>query len=162
MNSFNPEEFEDDITIVEMQSLGRGKGFTVTGEFSALSDEVLMGRIAKRLHALLGLIEGDDKKIVKPEEMRLSELERENWRLEDTVEELEDDLRSLSEELKSTRTIISEQAAEKAEYDELLELVSEALSDVYEEEFEDLDSAVRSLVDEYSDTVEEAEDLSIP
>ena len=68
MKSFNPEDYDDDITLVEMQSLGRGKGFTVTDEYSALDDRVLMDRIAMRLHALRGLIDGDENAI-KPEDI---------------------------------------------------------------------------------------------
>ena len=84
MNSFNPEVYDDDITLVEMTSLGRGRGFAKTGEYSALDDAALMGRIADRLHALLKLIEGD----------KVDTIERENQRLLDSMEELEDEARA--------------------------------------------------------------------
>ena len=55
----------------------------------------------------------------------------------------------------------AQQIAEKAEEveeksAELLELVNGVLSDVYMEKFDDLESAVRTLVEEYEEAVEEA------
>ena len=57
-----------------------------------------------------------------------------NARLEEAVEEVDD------------------------EKGELLSLINEALSTVYHEAFEDLGPAVRALIDNYIDAVEEAED----
>lgn len=135
-----------------MQSLGRGRGFAKTGEYSALDDAALMGRIADRLHALLKLIEGD----------KVGTIERENQRLDDLIEELEDEVRSHEEELKRAREKIMEyeDAAEEEDDDieALLSLVNKALRDVYDEEFVDLAPAVEALVEEYHDAVEEAED----
>ena len=149
VNSFHPENMGDDIEYVEMRSLGRGRGFRVVGRYSALGDAELMGRISTRLHELLRLIEG-----------RELPLDEENQRLLDSVEELEDEVRSLSERLEKAHKMIAgyEDAAEEQndENEERLSLINEALSTVYYEAFDDLDSAVRALVDEYHDAVEEA------
>jgi len=143
MNSFSPEHYDEDVILVEMQSLGRARGFAKIGEYSALNDEVLMGRIADRLHVLLALIEGE----------RAGAVERENQRLDDLVEELEDEVRSLEEELRVARERIMEyeDAAEEEddEIEALLILLNETLGGVYDEEFEDLASAVGALVEEY-------------
>jgi uncharacterized protein YukE len=76
--------------------------------------------------------------------------------------ELEDEDRSLSEKLKKANQMMIkyEDTAEEEEdgYEELLSLVNNALSDVYDEEFDDLNSAVRTLIDEYDDLLEETED----
>jgi hypothetical protein len=150
-SSFHPENLGNDIEYVDMRSLGRGRGFQVTGRYTALGDPVLMGRISLRLHVLLRLIEGKEPL-----------LNEENQRLLDAVEELEDEDRSLSEKLKKANQMIIkyEDTAEEEEdgYEELFSLVNNALSDVYDEEFDDLNSAVRTLIDEYDDLLEETED----
>ena len=149
MNSFNPESYDDDIIVVEMQSLGRGRGFKVVGEYSALGDEVLTGRIAKRMNGLLHLIEGDSP----------NPLQVKNVQLEDQVEELEDDVKTLLSELKVAKKRIRELEEGGTErYDELLYMVNEVLGEVYAVGFSDLDSAVRALIEEYDDLVEESED----
>ena len=91
-----------------MQSLGRGKGFTVTGEYSALDDDSLTSRIARRLHTLHNLVEGAGPVAPVKKNTRLQELEQENWRLEDIVEELEDEVSSLKEQLKNSTAKIKE------------------------------------------------------
>ena len=98
MNSFHPEHFEDDIIVVEMQSQGRGRGFKVVNEYSALGDEFLMGRIGKRLDSLQGLINGESSSLF---------IEEEN-RLKDSVEELEDETTTLRKELREARGRIKE------------------------------------------------------
>ncbi len=151
VNSFHPENLGNDIEYVEMRSLGGRRGFQVTGRYSALGDTELMGRISTRLHELQRLIHGKEVS-----------LDEENERLLDSVEELEDEVRSLSERLEKTQQMNArlEEAGEEEndEKEELLSLINEALSTLYHEAFDDLDSAVRALVDEYSDAVEEAED----
>ena len=149
MNCFNPEEYDDDIIVVEMQSLGRGRGFKVVGEYSALGDEAITSRIASRLHRLLRLIEGDSP----------NPLQVENVRLEDQVEELEDDVKAFRSELKVAKKRIRElEEGDTERYDELLYMVNEVLGEVYAVGFSDLDSAVRALIEEYDDLVEESED----
>ena len=151
MNSFNPESYDDDIIVVDMQSLGRGRGFEKTGEYSAFGDEVLMGRISKRLKRLLQVIDGDS----------LDSVER--VLLEDQVEELEDETQAIKTELeRARRRIVKLEAAsmDSEVFDELLSRINEALSDTYDEDYEDLESAVEALIDEYHDAVEEAEDLA--
>ena len=149
MNCFNPEEYDNDIIVVEMQSLGRGRGFEKIDEYSALGDEVITGRIAGRLHRLLRLIEGDSP----------NPLQVENVRLEDQVEELVDDVKALLSELKVAKKRIRElEEGDTERYDELLYMVNEVLGEVYAVGFSDLDSAVRALIEEYDDLVEESED----
>ena len=151
VNSFHPENLGNDIEYVEMRSLGGRRGFQVTGRYSALGDTELMGRISTRLQELQRLIEG--------KEVPLGE---ENQRLLGSVEELEDEVLSLSEKLENAHQKIAmyEDAAEEEddEIKELLSLINEALSTMYHEAFDDLDSSVRALVDEYHDAMEEAED----
>jgi predicted nucleic acid-binding Zn-ribbon protein len=110
-----------------------------------------MGRISTRLRELQRLIDGKE-----------APQDEENLRLLDTVEELEDEVRSLSERLEKAHQVNAtyQDASEETEDEkgELLSLINEALSNVYHEAFEDLGPAVRALVDEYSDAVEEAED----
>jgi hypothetical protein len=138
--------------MVEMESLGWRKGFKVTDEYSALGDDAITSRIAIRMHTLLRLIEGESPKplVVK------------NTHLEDQVEELEDEVHSLTEKLKKANITIGKYEDSKEEEDddieELLILVNEALSEVYDEEFVDLAPAVEALVEEYNEAVEEAED----
>ena len=64
---FNPEDLATDILAVKRKSLGRGKGFAVTGRPSILDDKELVAKIAKRCHTLLELIEGKDSKGVSEE-----------------------------------------------------------------------------------------------
>jgi cell shape-determining protein MreC len=120
--------------------------------YSALDDVELMGRISRRLKELLALIEGE-----------ADDPEEEKQKLLDTIEELNDDVRALKLQLRQEREKLRQceeiMAEEKDTSEELLDLVNDALGDVYETEFDDLDSAVRALVDEYLDTLEEAEDL---
>jgi chromosome segregation ATPase len=152
LSSFNPESYDLDIEVVEMQSQGRGKGFEVLKRYSALDDVELMSRISRRLKELLALIEGE-----------ADDPEEEKQKLLDTIEELNDDVRALKLQLRQEREKLRQceeiMAEEKDTSEELLDLVNDALGDVYETEFDDLDSAVRALVDEYLDTLEEAEDL---
>jgi len=149
VSTFHPENLDNDIEYVEMRSLGGRRGFQVTGRYSALGDTELMGRLSTRLHELLRLIEGRDVS-----------LDEENQRLLDSVEELEDEVWSLSERLEKAHQMVAqfENTAEEEddENEELLSLINEALSTMYHEAFDDLDSAVRALVDEYHDAVEEA------
>lgn len=149
MNSFNPEKYNDDIIVVDMQSQGRARGFKVVNEYSALGDEVLTRRIADRMRLILKLIEGDTQ----------SPLMIRNTRLEDQVEELEDDVKALLSELKVANKRIRElEEGDTERYDELLYMVNEVLGEVYAVGFSDLDSAVRALIEEYDDLVEESED----
>ena len=149
MNSFNPEKYNDDIIVVDMQSQGRARGFKVVNEYSALGDEVLTRRIADRMRLILKLIEGDTQ----------SPLMIRNTRLEDQVEELEDDVKAFLSELNVANKRIRElEEGDIERYDELLYMVNEVLGEVYAVGFSDLDSAVRALIEEYDDLAEESED----
>jgi uncharacterized coiled-coil DUF342 family protein len=129
-----------------MQSQGRGRGLKVVDEYSALGDEFLMGSIGKRLDSL--------------QDTRASLFIEEENRFKDSVEGLEDEATTLRKELREARGRIKE--LEEKTYldeanDELLSLVNEVLCDP-DDEFSDLDSAVRALVDKYDDLLEESED----
>ena len=76
LSSFKPENYEDDIQLVEMRSLGRGRGFKVVREYSALEDETLMTRISSRLHSLLNVIEIDEKDELRTVFTQLEEMAR--------------------------------------------------------------------------------------
>ena len=102
-----------------------------------------------RLHRLLRLIEGDSP----------NPLQVENVQLDDQVEELEDDVKAFLSELKVAKRRIRElEEGDTERYDELLYMVNEVLGEVYAVGFSDLDSAVRALIEEYDDLVEESED----
>jgi hypothetical protein len=133
-----------------MQSQGR-KGFKKIGEFSGLDDKVLMNRIADRIETLLHIIRGD---LPNP-------LMEEKVHLEDAVEELEDDNRALQRALRLARKKSRELEAENEEYKDLDKLVSqinEVLNETYHDPFQDLESAVGALINEYDDLREETDD----
>jgi regulator of replication initiation timing len=150
LSHFDPQQYQDDIQVVDMQSLGRARGFAVTAEYSALDDRDLMDAISRRLRALLRVIEGGEE----------HPLEREDGGLEETVEELEDEVADLRSELEEAKKRIREYESddESQDHDALLEKVNEALGEVYEEGFDDLGSAVEALIEEYYEALEEAED----
>jgi len=135
-----------------MQSLGRARGFEKTGEYSALDDEDLTSRISERLRKLLLVMNGDSGNRDNAKRMIL----------EDQVEELEDETQALKVELEMARERIREFEAlndESESLSEILSRINDALSETYDENFEDLESAVGALIDGYHDAVEEAEDL---
>jgi septal ring factor EnvC (AmiA/AmiB activator) len=149
LSSFDPSEYEKDIVVVEMTSLGRGRGFKVVREFSALGDQALMEVIAKRLRVLLNLIEG----------YKVSSSEAETQRLLDEIEELQDDNSTLRLELRKTRDVIEDLDEERLsteDYERILQQINESLCNF--EDIEDLDTAVETLVNEYLDILEELGD----
>jgi exonuclease VII small subunit len=140
-----------------MQSQGR-KGFKKTGEFSGLDDRVLMKRIADRMETLLHIIRGDLPNPLMEEKVRLEKAVEE---LEDAVEELEDDNRALQRALRLARERNRELVAVKERYeglDELVSQINEVLNEIYLEPFQDLESAVEALIEEYDDLLEETDD----
>ena len=56
LSRFNPEEYDEDIKCVDMRSLGRARGFEVTGRHSVLDDEELMDMISARCHIILRVV----------------------------------------------------------------------------------------------------------
>ncbi len=56
LNRFKPEELKAIIELIEMRSLGRARGWEVSGRFSALDDKDLMNRIANRCRKILEII----------------------------------------------------------------------------------------------------------
>jgi alkylhydroperoxidase/carboxymuconolactone decarboxylase family protein YurZ len=115
-----------------MKSLGRARGWAETARYSALGDEELMARIAKRCRIILEII-GED--ITKPEDA-------------DTEEELKDEIVELQKSLDDF----------EEEFDELLERANVVLTEIYEEPFSTLDAALKALITEYREAIEELED----
>ena len=148
LSSFDPSDYEQDIVVVKMASLGRGRGFKVVSQFSALGDQELMEVIAKRLRVLLRLIEGYSPKDHKAE----------NASLDDQVEELDDEVKALASELEAAKGRARELEKESERHGELLSMVNEALELEYDEPFYELCSAVEALIEEYDDLLEEVED----
>jgi hypothetical protein len=149
LSSFDPSEYELDIVCVEMAGLGRGRGFKVVREFSALGDHELMEVIGRRLRVLLNLIEGDESSSPLAETQRLL----------DEIEELQDDNSTLRLELQKARSVIEELDEERLspeDYESMLHLINETLCDF--EDIENLESAVETLVNEYQDILEELGD----
>lgn len=132
LNRFKPEDFEEVIELIEMQSQGRARGWKEIARYSALEDEELMGRIADRCRVILKMI-GDE--VTPPEDAELEE------ELRDRIEEIQETADGYEEEM-----------------DGLLVQVNEALSEVYEEEFDTLEAALKALITEYLEALEEAED----
>ena len=123
---YDPSGFEDDIMLVQVRGLGRGKGVEIEETYSLLDggDKHLLDLISDRVAILYNLLyenkgddEGEDEAEDKEEDV-----------LVDEDEEKEDD---------------GEGGAQNGE---LLDLVNDALADIYEEKFSDLDEAVEALV----------------
>jgi hypothetical protein len=148
MNCFSPENFSDDITIVEMRSLGRGKGFQITKEFSIFEDEELLSRLKLRVTAINAILEIDMGEKLN---LKVKELENENDNLREEVTELRVDLSDTKNKLED----VEEEFDDKEQ--ELLNRINEALPDEYDE-FTDLGEAVDALITDYSEAIEEAED----
>ena len=110
---YDPSDFEDDILLVQVRGLGRGKGVEIVETYSLLDgDETyLLDLISDRVAVLYNLLcenKGDD--------------------------EGEDE---------------AEDEGEEEQNGEILELVNDALADIYEERFSDLGEAVEALVDAF-------------
>ena len=134
-----------------MRSLGWRKGFKVTDEYSALGDEELMARISERLKRLLQVIDGNHEK--------RDAVDKAN--LEDQIEELTDDFTVQAVELAHAKRRIEKLekvTEESVSFNGLLSRINDILSEVYHDDFEDLESAVGALIEEYDDLREETED----
>ena len=110
---YDPSDFNDDIMIIQLRGLGRGRGFEVVSEHSLFEDKdtELLDLISDRVAILYNLLyenNGDDE----------------------DEDEAEDE-------------------GEEEQNGELLELVNDALADIYEERFFDLGEAVEALVDAF-------------
>ena len=102
LDSFNPEDMEEDIQVVEMRSLGRGRGFEVVSRESALDDEELTSTVAARLHALLNLLEGEGTALRREEnelEAQLANSDEESEELKALEASVENALRLLNDHL---------------------------------------------------------------
>lgn len=142
LSCFTPDEYSDDIECVEMRSLGRARGFEVSARFSALGDEELMDMISSRCHAILTIVGAEvTKSSVAALEKELGDWRKEALGLRDKIVDLQKSVDEYEEEM-----------------DGLLVQVNEVLSEVYEEEFIYLEDALRALIVEYHETVEESED----
>ena len=143
LRKFDPENFENDITIVEMQSQGRARGFKVVDEYSGLHDEDLISKISARIDIL--------KKLIDKE----SNVDRD--KIEDHIEELTDENKHLQTQLEIALIGINQLEDTLEENDDILEMINQALEDITDEEFTDLSEAVSALIIEFEEALEEAE-----
>jgi polysaccharide deacetylase 2 family uncharacterized protein YibQ len=122
---------EDDIQIVEMRSLGRGRGFEVVSRESALDDPELTSTIAARLRVLLRLLddEGTETRDVRGEKEEVASLRREENELEAQLANSDEE----NEELKAL----------EASVENCLRLLNNHLG----ESFDNLEEAVEYLVE---------------
>ncbi len=114
LSSFNPAALPLDVLGVERQGLGRGKGFKVIGRPSLLADEELMDSIAARCHALITLIEGEDKTVSQ-------DIERLSAVIDGYEEEHDACLTLIQEALPDEDNLEDAIQALMIKYDELLE-----------------------------------------
>ncbi len=146
LSCFTPDEYSEDIECVEMRSLGRARGFEVSARFSALGDEELMDMIASRCRAILKIVgeEVTEKSSVAALKKKLGEWRNEALGLRDEIVELQKSLDDFEEE-----------------FDELLERANVVLTEIYEEPFSTLDAALKALITECREAMEELEDYEI-
>ena len=101
LSSFEPEDLEEDIMIVEMVSRGR-RGFEVVSRQSALDDPELMEVISERLRVLLRLLDDEGTALRREEneeEAQLAKSEEENEELAALEATVENALRLLNSHL---------------------------------------------------------------
>ena len=122
---FNPEDLVEDIQAVSRRSLGRARGWEVTGRHSVLDDEELMEKIANRCRTIL--------KIVGEEVTEKSEATARVNRLRDEIVDLE----------KSVEESENEVGAWRAESEELVTKINDA----FNEDYKELDDAVDFLLE---------------
>ena len=150
LSCFTPDEYSEDIECVEMRSLGRARGFEVSARFSALGDEELMDMISSRCRAILKIV---GEEVTEKASVAALEKKLEKWRKEALgLREVESQLREEIVELEASADGYEEKM------DAIRVQVNEALSDVYDEDFSDLEEAVGALISDYHEAVEEAED----
>ena len=122
---FDPENLVEDVQSVSRRSLGRARGWEVTGRHSVLDDKELMDKIAKRCRTILEIIgeEVTDKSsvaaLVKRLRAKIMELK---ISLEENIDEVE---------------------AWRVESEELIARVNDAFNSEYEE----LEDAVDFLLE---------------
>ena len=122
---FDPENLVEDVQSVSRRSLGRARGWEVTGRHSVLDDKELMEKIAKRCRTILEIIgeEVTDKSsvaaLVKRLRAKIMELQ---ISLEENIDEVE---------------------AWRVESEELIARVNDAFNSEYEE----LEDAVDFLLE---------------
>ena len=124
---FNPENLVEDVQVVSRRSLGRARGFEVTGRHSVLDDEELMDMISARCHIILRVI-GEEV----TEKAAATALEKElgDWRKEALGRrEIENQLRDRIVGLQGSVDVYEENT------DSLLAQVNGVLSEVYEKDF---------------------------
>jgi hypothetical protein len=127
--TYDPSDYEDEIKLVFMTSLGRGRGFKTIGEETLAEDTELYSTITDRLD-LLHQAHCSKKSPNK---------------LLDTKEELTDELDQIQVEVDKR---------DKA----MLQKVNNVLIELGYDEHTSLDEAVDLLIGEYLDLLEEGED----
>ncbi len=93
---YDPSNFEDDILLVQVRGLGRGKGVEITEKYSLLDgdDPELLDLISDRVDVLYELLYEDDEAEDEEEDdnASLSELEKELRRDEEEEDEEEEEI----------------------------------------------------------------------
>ena len=122
---FNPEKLVEDVQVVSRRSLGRARGFEVTGRHSVIDDKELMDMISARCHVILRLA-GQEVTEKSAATALVNRLNNEIVDLEKSVEEIENEV-----------------GAWRAESEELVTRINDAFNADYEE----LDDAVDFLLE---------------
>ena len=161
---FNPENLVEDVQVVSRRSLGRARGFEVTGRHSVLDDEELMDMISARCHIILRVIgeEVTAKSAATALEKELGDWRKEALGRREVENQLRDRIVGLQESVEEYEDNVVELQGSVDAYEEnadsLLAQVNGVLSEVYEEKFSDLASAVGALIVEYNEALEEDEE----
>jgi chromosome segregation ATPase len=148
--TYEPTNFDNDISLVYMSSLGRGKGFQIIGEASIEDDSETLMLIKQRIATLHNYLNGPE----------INEIDK----LAGTVEELKEELCTCKKDLKAANKQVTELESVLGEHgdseEELVDLIVDALGDATKIVFEDLESAVEALIEVYHDLREEYDDLT--
>jgi predicted nuclease with TOPRIM domain len=142
-----------------MKGLGRGKGFEVTGEYSALGDVNLTSRINERVKKIENITSVEPE---REQQVELKITESQYNMILDREEELEDEVAYLRRKLRQEQGKVADLQDRLEEIEdsesEILEKINDAIGEIYHEEFDDVYSAVDALLEEYHDLLEETED----
>lgn len=181
VNNYDPDGFDDGITVVVVRGLGRGKGFETVGEYPIESYPGLLERLKKRLrevNKILGMGDGELVLTLRRENQMLKErLNEETKKKVAALEELEElDLAYLQHSIgtlldmeyagigdavnsliDSYDQVSREYYDLSEEYEELLDYINEQLPEEHPE-YDDLTEAVDALIQVYEDELEELGD----
>jgi hypothetical protein len=114
LKHFHPGDFDDDVYTVDVQGLGKGRGFKTTGQASILGKNEVTEKIADRCLVLLGLFIDHD--VVTEEEVR----KRLGLSVSETI---------IDQETDETTAVQEEREASDQAIDELVGQIAEALGE---------------------------------